>query len=107
MWWEAGIWTYGTVLGCTHRLLLGVGPCRIPSIPERLRDPGQRLWDEPGLLMPKAKSKAQARFFGAVAGGRIRKKGLSKKEARTRLRGVKMSKLPRRKRRKGRRRKRR
>jgi hypothetical protein len=47
--------------------------------------------------MPKAKSKAQARFFGAVAGGRIKKKGLSRKEARTRLRGVKTSKLPKRK----------
>jgi hypothetical protein len=55
--------------------------------------------------MPKAKSKAQARFFGAVAGGRIRKKGLSRKEARTRLRGVKMSKLPKRKSRKRRKRK--
>lgn len=44
--------------------------------------------------MPKAKSKAQARFFGAVAGGKVRKKGLSKKEARTRLRGVKAAKLP-------------
>jgi len=49
--------------------------------------------------MPKAKSKAQARFFGAVAGGKVRKKGLSKKEARTRLRGVKMKKLPARKKR--------
>ena len=48
--------------------------------------------------MPKAKSKAQARFFGAVAGGRIKKKGLSRKEARTRLRGVRMKKLPARKR---------
>jgi hypothetical protein len=47
--------------------------------------------------MPKAKSKAQARFFGAVAGGKVRKKGLSRKEARTRLRGVKYSKLPARK----------
>jgi len=54
--------------------------------------------------MPKAASKAQARFFGAVAGGRIKKKGLSKKEARARLRGVKMSKLPTRKRRRRRRR---
>jgi hypothetical protein len=54
--------------------------------------------------MPKAKSKAQARFFGAVAGGKIRKKGLSRKEARTRLRGVKMSKLPKRKSRKRRKR---
>jgi hypothetical protein len=53
--------------------------------------------------MPKAKSKAQARFFGAVAGGRIRKKGLSKKEARTRLQGVKVSKLPKRSKRRKRR----
>jgi hypothetical protein len=44
--------------------------------------------------MPKAKSKAQARFFGAVAGGKVRKKGLSRKEARTRLRGVRVKKLP-------------
>jgi hypothetical protein len=57
--------------------------------------------------VPKAKSKAQARFFGAVAGGRIKKKGLSRKEARTRLRGVKVSKLPRRKGKSSRRRKRR
>jgi hypothetical protein len=57
--------------------------------------------------MPKAKSKAQARFFGAVAGGRIKKKGLSKKEARTRLRGVKLKKLPSRKGKKSRRRRRR
>jgi len=49
--------------------------------------------------MPKARSRAQARFFGAVAGGRIRKKGLTKKEARNRIRGVKLSKLPSRKRR--------
>jgi hypothetical protein len=54
--------------------------------------------------MPKAKSKAQARFFGAVAGGRIKKKGLSRKEARTRLRGVKMSKLPKRSKKRSRRR---
>ena len=52
------------------------------------------------MKMPKAKSKAQARFFGAVAGGRIKKKGLSRKEARARLRGVKMKRLPSRKRKK-------
>jgi hypothetical protein len=52
--------------------------------------------------MPKAVSKAQARFFGAVAGGTARKKskGLSKSEAKTRLRGVKMTKLPARKKKK-------
>jgi len=48
--------------------------------------------------MPKAKSKAQARLFGAVAGGKPTKaKGLSKAEAKTRLRGVNVSKLPARK----------
>jgi hypothetical protein len=51
--------------------------------------------------MPKAVSKRQARFFGAVAGGKARKKtSMTKKEARTRLRGVKYSKLPERKRKK-------
>lgn len=48
-------------------------------------------------MSPRAASKAQAKFFGAVAGGAIKKKGLSKKEARERLRGVKMEKLPARK----------
>lgn len=48
--------------------------------------------------MPKARSKAQARLFGAVAGGkRTKAKGLTRSEARTRLRGVKLSKLPARK----------
>lgn len=47
--------------------------------------------------MPKASSKKQAAFFGAVAGGKIKKKGLTKTEAKSRLRGVKMSKLPARK----------
>jgi hypothetical protein len=44
--------------------------------------------------MPKAKSRAQARFFGAVAGGKARAKGLSRREAKSRLRGVKISSLP-------------
>jgi len=44
--------------------------------------------------MPKAQSKKQAAFFGAVAGGAIKKKGLSKDEAKTRLKGVKVAKLP-------------
>lgn len=45
--------------------------------------------------MPKkAKSKAQARFFGAVAGGAIKKPGLSAKKAGEMLKGTKMSKLP-------------
>jgi hypothetical protein len=50
--------------------------------------------------MPPPKSKAQARFFGAIAGGRLKKKGFSRKEARNRLRGVKVKRLPARKRRK-------
>ena len=44
--------------------------------------------------MPKPASKAQARFFGAVAGGQVKKKGLSKKEAKKRLGGTKYSELP-------------
>jgi hypothetical protein len=53
-------------------------------------------------LMPrKAKSKRQARFFGAVAGGKSRKKtGLSSSKAREMLRGTKMKRLPERKKRK-------
>jgi 50S ribosomal subunit-associated GTPase HflX len=47
--------------------------------------------------MPKAKSQAQARLFGAVAGGRSTKaKGMTKAEAKRRLRGVKVKKLPKR-----------
>lgn len=45
--------------------------------------------------MPKkAKSKAQAKFLGAVKGGAIKKKGLSSKKAGEMLKGTKMSKLP-------------
>ena len=48
--------------------------------------------------MPEAKSKAQARLFGAVAGGKSTKaSGLSRGEAKERLRGVKVSKLPKKK----------
>jgi hypothetical protein len=42
----------------------------------------------------KAKSKKQARFFGAVAGGAIKKKGLSSSKAKEMVKGTKMSKLP-------------
>jgi len=42
----------------------------------------------------KAKSKAQALFFGAVAGGAIKIKGLSKTKAGEMLKGSKMKKLP-------------
>jgi hypothetical protein len=45
--------------------------------------------------MPKAKSKAQARLFGAIAGGRSTKaSGMSRAEAKSRLRGVKIKRLP-------------
>ncbi len=47
--------------------------------------------------MPQAKSKAQARLFGAVAAGKKTKaKGLTRHEAKKRLRGVNVSKLPKR-----------
>lgn len=47
----------------------------------------------------KAKSKAQARFLGAVASGRARKSGgLSKTKAREMLKGSKVKRLPARKR---------
>jgi hypothetical protein len=46
--------------------------------------------------MPKPVSQRQARFFGAIAGGVRRVKGFSRAEARTRLRGVNISRLPRR-----------
>lgn len=44
--------------------------------------------------MPKPKSRAQARFFGAIAGGHAHVKGFSKREAKNSLRGVKISALP-------------
>jgi len=43
------------------------------------------------------KSKAQAGFMGLVASGKIKKKGLSKATAREFLKGVKVKKLPKRK----------
>lgn len=47
--------------------------------------------------MPKPVSRAQAALLGAVAGGRARKApGMKPAEARGRLRGVKVSKLPKR-----------
>ena len=39
-------------------------------------------------------SKAQARFMGAVASGKLKKKGLSKDEAREYLRGSNVKELP-------------
>lgn len=45
--------------------------------------------------MPKPRSKAQARLFGAVAGGRSTKaSGMTRKAARASLRGRKLKKLP-------------
>jgi len=47
--------------------------------------------------MPKVKSQKQAGLFGAAAAGKsTRAKGLTRHEARKRLRGVKVSKLPKR-----------
>lgn len=48
-------------------------------------------------MSPKARSKAQAGLFGAIAAGRARRRtGITRAEARRRLRGVKVRKLPRR-----------
>lgn len=48
--------------------------------------------------MPKPTSKAQARLFGAAAAGKQTKaKGLTKGEARERLRGTNVKRLPARK----------
>lgn len=52
--------------------------------------PGKKKYKKPT-------SKAQARFYGAVAGGAIKSKGLSKSEAKGKLRGVKYKELPARK----------
>lgn len=41
-----------------------------------------------------AKSKAQAKFMGAVAGGKLKKKGLSKEKAKEFVKGVKVMDLP-------------
>lgn len=48
-----------------------------------------------------AVSRAQARFMGAVAGGAIKKKGLSPSKAKEFVRGVDQSKLPARTKKKG------
>lgn len=45
--------------------------------------------------MPKPVSKAQARLFGAIAAGKATKAtGMSQKEAKNRLEGAKLKKLP-------------
>lgn len=43
--------------------------------------------------MPRPRSRAQARFYGAIAGG-AKVKGFSAKAARDSLRGVKVKALP-------------
>jgi len=45
-------------------------------------------------MSPKAVSKKQAAFFGAIAGGQKKVKGFPPEEAKTRLIGVKVTKLP-------------
>ena len=49
--------------------------------------------------MPAPVSRAQARLFGAIAGGQAQKKGFSMTEAKARLHGVDVNRLPARKRR--------
>jgi hypothetical protein len=51
------------------------------------------------------KSKAQMRFFGAVAGGKAKGSGLSKKQAKEALKGSKAKGLPARTKKKGKKRK--
>lgn len=51
----------------------------------------------------KVKSRAQARFLGAVAGGQVKRKGLTRAKARELLRGTKVKRLPARKRKRKRR----
>lgn len=45
-------------------------------------------------------SQRQARFFGAIAGGALKKKGFPAKAAKDDLRGVKVKKLPKKKKKK-------
>jgi hypothetical protein len=47
--------------------------------------------------MPAPTSQAQARLFGAIAGGQKKLKGFPASEARARLRGVHVAGLPKRK----------
>lgn len=44
--------------------------------------------------MPAPKSKAQARFFGAIASGNARRKGFSRLAAKTSMRGQHIAPLP-------------
>jgi hypothetical protein len=47
--------------------------------------------------MRRPKSRAQARFFGMIAGGKIKVKGISSTKAKNATRGVKYKTLPARK----------
>lgn len=49
--------------------------------------PGQKKYQKPV-------SRQQAKFLGAVAGGQLKVPGLSKEEAKGKLRGVEMKQLP-------------
>jgi hypothetical protein len=49
--------------------------------------PGKKKYKKPV-------SEQQAKFFGAIAGGQLKVPGFSKTEAKNKLRGSKMSKLP-------------
>lgn len=49
--------------------------------------PGKKKYEKPV-------SRQQAKFLGAVAGGQLKIPGLSKSEARGKLRGVEMKELP-------------
>lgn len=49
--------------------------------------PGKNKYEKPV-------SRQQAKFYGAIAGGQINVPGFSKTEARNKLRGTKMKKLP-------------
>jgi hypothetical protein len=49
-----------------------------------------------GVRVMPAKSKQQARFLGAIASGRIKRKSISKSTAREMLRGTKVKRLPKR-----------
>jgi hypothetical protein len=52
--------------------------------------PGQKKYKKPV-------SQQQAKFFGAIASGQLKVPGMSRSEARGKLRGTKMKKLPKKK----------
>ena len=62
---------------------------------------GFQLLDIATFKNMPAKSKAQFGFMGAVASGKIKKKGLSKSKAKEFLKGVHPKNLPKKKKKKG------